>query len=146
MKELKSSQCAFYARTLAEQLFGLRYAPGHAWDYPTVNRVVWWQRSPTDSTFYGLMKPGQVVGIRYPDSKEQKEHPERPFTHVALFLGSRKGRPIIAHQFIDTFRLDDLYDFLPQKKCSVVALLEPPQLGQKMGNFARRVKNRLRKN
>lgn len=142
---LKGSQCAFYARTLAKRLFGLRYARGHAWEYPISNRVVWWAKSASDNSYEKELKPGQIVGIRYPASPEQKDHPERPFTHVAIFLGYEKSQPTIAHQFGPVFRRDVLPEFLTQKGCSVVALFEPAGLGQRIRNVTRRIRNRIRK-
>jgi hypothetical protein len=143
MEGLKTSQCALYARTLAERLFGLRYAKGHAWEYPLSNRAVWWRQNPTDTTFYNRLKPGQIVGLFYPKSTENQ--PGRAFTHVALVVGRRNGRPMIVHQFGTEFRLDDLSDFLVQEKSSVIALFEPAKLGQRIRNVARRAKSAIGK-
>lgn len=89
--------CSGYAGRVA-LLFGKRFVISDAWDMPKRNRVVaraGFDRGALEGGFSqgelekmireGKISKGTIIGIYYPDSPNNR--PERPFTHMLVFVG-----------------------------------------------------------
>lgn len=110
--------CTMYSRLAALQLYHVAYYPAPAWEFAEYNRSIWkypagkWH--PTKGTpvwnFLRIARPGHVFGIYYPGSDHVKG--ERPYSHTAVYLGSKNEIPYIMHRIGNEERVDSLFDFL----------------------------------
>ncbi|MDZ4256525.1 MAG: hypothetical protein U1C71_02880 [archaeon] len=119
--------CAMYARLAAEHLFGLRYVRGDAWKIAELNRTVWKSSRDGDQGFRSHLRPGQVLGIFNPVSKYNKEG--IPYTHVALYVGTKNGAHYIMHRVGSKDILETLESFYNNRRGWVIREVIEPKEG-----------------
>jgi hypothetical protein len=109
LKVVPELRCAKYARLAAEELFGKKFTPCHAWDRIYNDRLVaTLNKKETLRSLVGknILEEGMIIGVKNPESrfladKDQDGKPIR-YTHNSLYLGkSPKHQPLFACQFED---------------------------------------------
>ncbi|MFQ5406707.1 MAG: hypothetical protein ACE5DI_06145 [Candidatus Micrarchaeia archaeon] len=94
LKGMRTSYCALYARLAAKELFDLEYKPADAWKFHEENKAVWMDKK-NSSPWEKKLKPGRIIGIKYPLS--QHNDATREWTHLALYLGEKNKKSVILH-------------------------------------------------
>lgn len=106
--KLSPLHCAAYARMTAKQLYGLKFNPADAWNYPYHNEQVAEIQNSEDLERLekqGLISEGCIVGIYNPTSPNNKRLDEKgnpvKYTHVAVYLGRnpQTNEMQFAHQY-----------------------------------------------
>lgn len=103
--------CARYARLVAKELFDKEFPEADAWDMRTNSKVVASPTQNSDLEFLadqGILQPGMIIGLLNPETKQK--HPNRPYTHMAVYLG-RNSILQFAEQVETITRISDLDDF-----------------------------------
>ncbi len=128
--------CAGYAVRVAKIIFDLDYERGHAWDLAKKNGNVLVQRFASqmqnsrkrhgaDLKEIGQhLLPGMLVGIYFPWSVNNK--PDRPYTHIALYLGFFEGKHWIMHN-VHGPRFDSLEGITTKRlfRGTIVDIIQP---------------------
>lgn len=104
--KLRGAKCALRAREIAEEHFGKEYAPGDAWDRPSLDTVVAKgdNLSLDELNSEGVLQPGMLVGFYNPRSSHSQgtdmQGKPRELNHLAVHLGKGKnGKQLFAHQY-----------------------------------------------
>ncbi|MDP3882119.1 MAG: hypothetical protein Q8Q31_04565 [Nanoarchaeota archaeon] len=123
--------CSRYARMAAQDVFGVNYSPGNAWDLKYENDVISEVEGGNLEKFAEtrVLEPGMIVGIFNPQSKYLQEPDKngnpRKYTHIALYLGQDpEGKPLLVHQYGSNIRVET-YDSLRKKGLEAREILAP---------------------
>lgn len=94
----QGGKCSAYATRIAEQKFGRKYTYAPAWKLANENRLVVESRFDPQTQRgeigpnqlkslirRGILKPGMLLGIYYPESKHNKV--QRRVTHIMVYAG-----------------------------------------------------------
>lgn len=117
-----NSNCASYVRQLAHEYFGIDYNRSDAWRFAKRNRLVW-ESGKTKQRMEDIIRPGQVLGIRWPGS--HYNHWARKYTHLFIVIKREGNQIIVAHNFGKEFRMGPLEEELAHIKGKVVHIIEP---------------------
>ncbi|MBI4043827.1 MAG: hypothetical protein HY393_03400 [Candidatus Diapherotrites archaeon] len=116
--------CSLYARLAAEKLFGIKYTKGFAWQLAGLNKSVWQKGNPAcPKDFHQVIRSGHLLGIFIPSSSHNESN--RPYTHVALYVGIEDGRNIVFHRIRRRTLKDDLDAYLESRHAEVREVIEP---------------------
>ena len=117
-----ASNCASYVRQLAHEYFGIDYNRGDAWRFAKRNKLVW-QLGKTKQPLQEVIRPGQVLGIRWPGSHYNSW--ARKYTHLFIVIKRNGNQIIVAHNFGKEFRMGPLEEELKKINGTVVDIIEP---------------------
>ena len=125
-------KCSGYATRAAKQLFGLTYLREDAWNLRYRNKVP--QNSNNGEINVRIIRPGSILGLEYPDSRENTEGRKnrdmrgnvRLYTHIGLYLGqSPTDDQLILHSFTKGPVIESLQGFLETNGSTLKEVLWP---------------------
>lgn len=110
--QLPYNFCARYARLCADFIFGKKFPVSDSW-YMRQNKHVF-TVATDNSQFpnlvqFGIIKPGMMVGVYCSDSEYGDA--VRLYTHMSLYLGQQRDKPLFLEQFMDEIRIMNLRDY-----------------------------------
>jgi len=94
----QSGNCSAYATRVAEKMFGRKYEYAPAWKLASKNKLIYESRFDPQTQRgeigpnilksiikRGILKPGMMLGLYYPESKHNKV--QRRVTHIMVYAG-----------------------------------------------------------
>ncbi len=110
---LPEDYCARYVRLSSDFIFGKKFPVADAWKMRDMKRI--YGLNINNSEFPHLAKlefvlPGMLVGLQVNDTKYNKD--TREYTHLSLYLGTQKGKPLFLEQYGTEIRTMNLNDYM----------------------------------
>ncbi len=104
-EDVPDSYCSRYARLSSEFIFGNKFPIAHVWKMRE-KKIIFPKEIDYDFFKNKNIEYGSLVGITFLNSRAEILRDQ--YSHVSLYLGRKKGKPIFLEQFNKVIRVMNL--------------------------------------